>query len=401
MKILFISAFNLTTNPRISKELKYAINLNYTCDFIGIDLGGWSAKIDKKIIPSLNARKLTFLPITRKNFFNWLVWAFLEKLACSLSIIFKNSLWLNALAHSRRSIILWNFIRKQKQHYDLIIAHTLPSLYPAYKLSKIKKIPFIFDVEDYHPGEKCSRQEQQRRKFLMSKLLPYANFITCASEMICEYTLKLIPNFNKNKTQTVYNSFAQEEFTLYISQKTNIQFVWFSQNIASNRGLELILPALYKYKHIVNLTLIGNLYQDFYNNFLAKYSEILTIKQPMPQTELNKEICKYDIGLALELNQSDFNRSICLTNKIFAYAQAGLYILATNTPAQERFISQHPILGITTKQNSIEIEKIIKLIINNKDNIIKQKPKRFRYAKKLSWDKEKQKISQIWKSFDS
>jgi len=324
------------------------------------------------------------------------VWAFLEKLARSLSIIFKNSLWLNALAHSRRSIILWNFIRKQKQHYDLIIAHTLPSLYPAYKLSKIKKIPFIFDVEDYHPGEKCSRQEQQRRKFLMSKLLPYANFITCASEMICEYTLKLIPNFNKNKTQTVYNSFAQEEFTLYISQKTNIQFVWFSQNIASNRGLELILPALYKYKHIVNLTLIGNLYQDFYNNFLAKYSEILTIKQPMPQTELNKEICKYDIGLALELNQSDFNRSICLTNKIFAYAQAGLYILATNTPAQERFISQHPILGITTKQNSNDIEKKIKLVINNKDNILKQKTKRFRYAKKLSWENESKKLNKIW-----
>ncbi len=397
MKILFISAFNLTTNPRLRKELLFAISQGHTVDLIGIDLGGWSARIDRQLIPDIKARKMVFLPVTRENFLQWMIWSVAEKSARLFWHAAKKNLFTNTLVHSRRSIILWNYLRRFKPDYDLVIAHTLPALYPAWRFSTKHKLPFIFDMEDYYPGERCSAKEQNRRQFLLTRLLPSADFITCASPMICEHTLRLIPDYPADRTVVINNSFPSSDFELKHSQQDKVQFVWFSQNIAAGRGLELIVPVVYQLRDRVHLTIIGNLYSDFYHDFLAKYQEALTIKPPMPEPDLNRFLCEFDIGLAMELNTADFNRQICLTNKIFAYSQAGLYVLATDTPAQKDFISQHKILGMVTGQSQDQILAAVKEIINQKQKIRKQKHLRFEYARThLAWEKETEKLKQIW-----
>jgi hypothetical protein len=179
MKILFISAFNLTTNPRLRKELEFALSQGHTVDFVGIDLGGWSAEIDRQIIPSLKGRKMTFLPVTREKPLRWLWWSLAEKSARMVWRAAKESLYITSLAHSRRSIMLWNYLRTLRPDYDLIIAHTLPTLYPAWRYARRHNLPFIFDMEDYYPGELCSDTERQRREFLLRKLLPSAAFNMC------------------------------------------------------------------------------------------------------------------------------------------------------------------------------------------------------------------------------
>ena len=111
------------------------------------------------------------------------------------------------------------------------------------------------------------------------------------------------------------------------------------------------------------------------------------------------ELCKYDVGLALELNSADFNRQICLTNKIFAYAQAGLFILATDTPAQKHFINENEILGTVAPQTHGGMNIALQDIINNIGHIRSQKKQRFTYAQRLSWDKGKEKLRRIWALF--
>jgi hypothetical protein len=100
--------------------------------------------------------------------------------------------------------------------------------------------------------------------------------------------------------------------------------------------------------------------------------------------------------LAIEQKASDFNRDICLTNKIFAYAQAGLYILATNSSAQKLFMEAHVGLGIVSVQNIGEMENTIKYLIENIETIRKEKQVRYEYAKKLGWESESQKLAAIW-----
>ena len=71
-KILFISSANLTTNPRLQKELKLAVNQGYEVDFVGFFSDNWSDRVDEKIIKNINAN-FSYISATRKPFFKWFV----------------------------------------------------------------------------------------------------------------------------------------------------------------------------------------------------------------------------------------------------------------------------------------------------------------------------------------
>jgi glycosyltransferase involved in cell wall biosynthesis len=397
-KILFLSSTNLTSNPRLQKELKFALEQGHSVHFVGFDLDNWSQKTDAEIIKTLNA-DFTYIPVTRKNIKNWLIPSLIEKAARTLSPFFSNKLALNAFAHSKRSYLLSKFLKKHKQKYDLIAAHTLPTLFPAYQLARKQNIPFIFDIEDYHPGEAVSdKHEVARREFLMKKLLPKADFLTYASPLIGKESLKLLNNYPDSQHGLINNCFAQSEFQFKENQSEKLKFVWFSQNIAAGRGLELVIPALFRFKDKIELHLIGHLYQNFYEEYLAQYSEILNIHKPLPQKELNLKLAEFDVGLAIELNTADFNRQICLTNKIWAYFQSGLYILATDTPAQKQFLEQKNKIGLISRQNISSFEVKIETIIKSIKTIRQGKEQSFRYARKFAWENEKKKLASIWKN---
>lgn len=396
-KLLFVSSANLTVNPRLLKELRYAVELGYEVDFVGFNLGNWSDEIDKELVKNIKAN-FHYIPITRKPFLSWFFSSVLEKISKKIYPFFKNSLKLNAYAHSKRSILLNKYIKKNKKKYDLIIAHTLPSLYPAFMYSKKTKTNFTFDIEDYHPGENSSDKiEKSRRELLMKTMLPQASFVTYAAPLIGEQSLKLCNNTVENH-KLINNCFSEKEFQFKENNSEKIKFVWFSQNIAARRGLELILPALEKYKEKVELHLIGNLYQNFYHDYLSEFAEIIKIHAPLSQKELNLKLSEFDIGLAIELNTADFNRQICLTNKIWAYLQSGLYILATNTPAQIDFLKKFRNHGFVSKQDELSFEKGIENIISNIESIRTNKKLRFDNSKENAWEFEKLKLNTFWEN---
>ncbi len=383
-KLLFLSSTNLTTNPRLLKELRYAESLGYKCDFIGFDLENWSQDIDNEIIKNINS-DLKYIKITRNHKKNWIISTIIEKVSQKLLFIFINSLKLNSYAHSKRSFLLLKELKNNKQKYDLIIAHTLPTLYPAYKFSRRTNTPFSFDVEDYHPGETCSKQEKRRCEFLMKNLLPKASYVTYASPLIGEKVVELCSNKIKNH-RLINNCFSEAEFTHKDNNSPKIKFVWFSQNIAHGRGLELILPALMPLKARVELHLIGNLYADFERDTLSKYSAIINLHKPLPQKELNLKLSEFDIGLAIE-PAKDLNNTIAVSNKIWAYLQSGVYILATDTPAQTQFMKAHLNCGLVASHDAKSMETAVNEIINNIKIIRQQKIHRYNYAKKYSWEK--------------
>jgi glycosyltransferase involved in cell wall biosynthesis len=395
-KILFITTTSLSTNPRLLKELYLTIKMGVDVEVICFKLGNWSDKTDLEHIKNLGNVKVHFLSAGKKPMLAWLTSTIIWKACNFFYTLLSNNIKINAFAHNKRTWLIGNFLKKNKAQYQLLIAHNLGALFPAWQYSKKHNIPFVFDIEDYHPGESCSPAEKKRREFLMKKLLPKAVYITYASPLISEYSLKLLKENEIPVHFLVNNCFSRKEFELHENNTEKVQLVWFSQNIAAGRGLELVLPVLYKFKDKVQVNLVGNLYQQFYNNFLVQYADMLKIAEPMPQPILNRFICQFDIGLAIELKTADFNREICLTNKLFAYAQAGLYILATDTSAQKQFSSEHKDFVMVSAQNPVEIEKSIVYIIENIDKIRKEKKSRFEYAQNLSWENESQKLVEIW-----
>ncbi len=454
-KLLFITTTNLTTNPRLLKELKLASENGHECTFIGFKLGNWSDGTEQEHLKLLAPVKPIYLSATKDSFNNWLLSTIVWKFSIFFNKLFIKSLC--AYAHNKRTWQLVLKLKRIKSDYDLIIGHNLGALYPAIRFAKKHNIPFAFDIEDYHPGEKCSPAEKHRREFLMQKLLPKATYISYASPLIGEHSLALISkagidtskldSFKYMATSTkcisrtvcdtgfpdeietpigvklpdnflVNNSFSQNEFQLIENSSEKIRFVWFSQNITWGRGLEQMIPALSKFREKIDLYLIGNKRLDFHEKFLKNYDDFINYIEPLPQKELNLKLSQFDIGLAIEISNVDLNKEIALSNKIFAYTQAGLFVLATDTSAQKRFIEEHnPCIlnsdydqtitgrssrveisgiGLLTPQSSEEMEKAIEIIINGIGDIRASKKMRFEYAKQLAWEIEGLKLSSTW-----
>jgi hypothetical protein len=398
--ILFITTANLTTNPRLLKELKY-FSENYQCSFLGFELGNWSDEIDLENREKLGDVQYHYLSATRSPFFPWFWATLINNVARAFYSFFGESLWINAYASDKRAFQLHCNLRKLKAKYDLVMAHNLGALYPAWKFSKKNRIPFIFDIEDYHPGEKSGgapAHEQMRRELLMMKLLPDAALVTYASPLIGAHSLKLVGEGKVNKHLLINNSFHSSEFkTKQSSLSPKLKFVWFSQNIDRGRGLEDMLSLLDEFSEQVELHLIGNARIQFTTEYL-KHRKYLKLHSPMPQPELHALLSSFDVGLALENKDQDFNRDICLTNKIWAYFQSGLYILATETQAQRQFLSQKPWAGEIMGKD--EKKKRLSWLIENKEQIRKHSQNRFEKAKSYAWEQEgailNEEISQLF-----
>ncbi len=396
MRILFITTSNLSSNPRLVKEIRLALSKKYKIVVVLFDLKQWTTELEKLYQKEFKDVELIYLPVSRQNLISWLQLSIVHIAAKKFYRYFPLSLKLAAVASNKRSFSLVKKLKNLCCNIDLIVAHNLGALYPAFQISKKLKVPFAFDVEDYHPGEVIkvdTANEVERRRYLMQKLFLKANYVTAASPLIAEEVEKLC----KVPVTTVNNSFYSSEFSLVSStfSKKRVNLVWFSQNINQGRGLELLLPALDHFSDKVNLTLIGHLNPEFAKAYLTGRNYVV-IKAPLSQMDLHQELSNYDIGLALELEAADFNRNIALTNKIFAYKQAGLYILATDTKAQLAFMERYKDDGAVTEQTVGALKRTVGFIIENIESIRASKLNRFEQAKEIAFETEAQKLVALW-----
>lgn len=416
--ILFITISNLANNPRLFKEVCLALDNKLSVTIIQFSLGNWSDIKTESLIEELNTHykssnvTVNTLDGTRSSKVKWLFYGLLEKLYRIISPILGNSLQTASFAHSKRSAQIIHFLNKKEWHFNLISGHNLGALYPAAYLSHKTETPFGFDVEDYHP-EECigddAVNEKKRRIFLMQKLLPKAGFFTSASPLIGEYTVRLVGN-KKNHT-VILNTFPRNEFELNINNFHSndvLRFVWFSQNIALGRGLEQFFDGLNywlkgKPNAKISITLIGNIYEDFQKYINEKFAEkelknqiLIEHIAPLTQKELHKKLSEFDVGIASEQTSSDFNREICLTNKIIAYAQAGLYILATDTKAQIEFLKKYNGIGVFNNSEPESFALSLDYIWENKIDIIANRSERLQDTAGLNWENESKALLETW-----
>lgn len=434
-RILYILSGNLSTTPRALQSISETLK-NCKITIIGVNRNSQWSNLDHLLVQKQHLDYNT-VSLGRDYFFIWLFAGLLYKVCAFMYPLFKNSITASAYSSSKVHILLWNRLKKETANYDLIIGHSGSSLFPVWKYAKRHHIPFIFDVEDYHPGEQINfdaSNEKHRREFLLQKLLPDAACVTVASPLIGERIKALVGKGNIKNMVVINNCFPADEFEFITSrikgenlnrndnefglgtnifkssnfQIDKIHFVWFSQNIAANRGLEFIIPALAKVSDQVHLHLIGNLYPGFNQDWVKPNREFITSYPPMPQKELNRFICQFDVGLAFELPTADENRQICLTNKIWAYMQAGLYILATDTPAQVGFMNEHLGHGLICEIDETErrigatindpVSEAVVKILNSIETIRMEKKERFERAKEYSWEKENEKLQWMWET---
>lgn len=388
--VLLITSSNLASNPRCLKEVQLLSSMNIKTSVVAFEFHNWTREKERMINNELKQVNFYYIDATKDNFLLWFFSTLIEKVCRSISSLFAGNIYLSTLAINKRSWLLLRWIKNWEEQPDLIIAHNPAAFYSAWVLSKKIKKPFAIDIEDYHPGEGNNKKEQKNVMRIMKFILPRASYVSYASPLIKKYTDNFLAE-KKSYGFVINNCFPDNEFKspLKQDQKEKLQLVWFSQYIDYGRGLEKVLPALDLFKDELTLTLIGDSRPYFYEKEIRHRNYIIS-KPTMPQKELHVSLNKFDVGLAIEEKSANLNRDICLTNKIWAYFQAGLYILASKTKSQELFINDHKEHGVCIILEKQWIEKQIDTILKNIDMIRSGSQQRFQNAKLYSWENESQ-----------
>lgn len=394
-KILFLSTHNLTTNPRLVKEINLALKNKYQAEIICFEFRNWSYKINQQIKNELELAGATIQIIEagRKPFFNWLIAGITEKIARLFSYFLPLSNSLLANAVSRRSCLLISRLQFVK-NADIVVGHNPGALWATVVAGKKFKSKTGFDVEDYHPGEGNDKHLQNLTRKLMTELLPKMDYVSFAAPLIFQQVKKDLHVAPINWF-TVLNYFPASDFIEPANLNEGlVKMVWFSQNITADRGLELILPFMKRTAGVVELHLIGNLTVDFYKNYLKDFSNII-IHAPMKQNELHQTLEQFDIGLALE-PAKDINNELAISNKMLSCLQAGLFVLATNTPAQEAYLEEYPDHGLCFDYKTNNSEAVLKKMINKINSIRAQKSKRFKKFENRNWEYASLELLNAW-----
>lgn len=399
-QIVLITTGQPSSNPRIVKEAISLSEIGYEVTVIYNFWVSWALNYDKKIIeenPKIHWFEVGGNPINKK--YSYYYTRIRHKIYKEI-YRFNPGLLSSALRSEARCYkeLLKKAISLKA---DLYVAHNLAALGVAANAAKATGSKFGFDAEDFHRGQvSINSLEYFRIKLMEDKFIPDAIYITAASPLISEQYEIL---YHK-KAYLINNVFSIK----YLSNQTKevklpISLFWFSQTVGKERGLEDIILALRKFTaKDYTLTILGKSdYQirDYLNTLLESEIENkvrISFIDPLDPEKIFKLAAQHDIGLAIEVPE-EFNRQICLTNKIFTYLLAGNAILFSETSAQNEFLKKNPQIGSIYKSKDIsKLVSILKYYLDDLNKLNYKKNASLNLAKEVyNWENEQESYRSI------
>lgn len=438
MKICIVTSKHVSYNPRVVKEADALSSAGHDVTVVTVCNNSAQALLDESILATRAWRLFTVK--YRKQ-------AIIEKCRW-LRLSIRQRLFEKFI--SRIALGFGIAERAQGREYpelrrlacsvmaDLYIAHHVETLGAAYAAARKHRARFAFDAEDFHSGmfntsgeqvraenptemvrrllvsaeSRPMSQEQNRIKYLERKYLPRCNHRTAASDGIADaYAL----TYNIPRPTTILNVFPLEKPSVRSGATTDAGFhssaitphslsfrlYWYSQVIGPGRGLEDAVHSLALLKRPCELHLRGTAFPNFVQRLTALAASLgvqdrLFIHPPSPPDNLIREAACYDIGLALE-NSVELNRLICVTNKIFTYMNAGLAIIATDTPGQQGIMARVPYVGQVCKMNDAVslAASIDSLTVDPERLATARKASRLAAEERFNWEMEQRKFLEV------
>lgn len=392
-KILFVTTSNLATNPRLVKEVALALSLQMEVTVVAFRFQNWSHALNEDIKKRWGtAVHCIEISGDRNPFGDWL-YSTIGQYLCSFALrCGLATTFMLSQALQKRTVLLQKTLKKLNgASFDIAIAHNPGAFYPTAQWAKKNKVALGIDVEDYHPGEYTEATMAAKYVQLMKATLPQATYISYAALPIGEQVIR-DTNY-KGRSFEIVNAFPSDEFLPskppLQNNSNKIQLVWFSQHIGKGRGLDDLL-AHWKQMDTAHLQLhlIGAITPD-YKAMIDQLPNI-DLHEPMTQPKLHQFLLQCDVGLAIEDNKANYNRELCITNKIIAYYQAGLATIATNTIGQQSFFDRYSPKGVLIKP-----EQLMEVILQLKqgEGILS---KHNTAPNNLCWEKEQKKLQTVW-----
>jgi len=300
------------------------------------------------------------------------------------------------------------FFRLLIGKYDLLVSNDLDTLLPNFLVSRIKKIPLVYDSHEYFTG----LPELKGRNFVKavwkhieSFCFPRLKHVITVSEPIAEiysneYGVKpaVIKNFSPLSSEI--KAVSRKE--LGIPENCFVVIIQGS-GINIDKGGEELIDAVVLTE---NLFLIVAGSGDVVPALKKKVSEFnldnrVTFTGTLPWNELISYTKAADAGMVLE-KDTNLNYHFSLPNKFFDYITAGIPVISSNLPLVSELIIRYNCGIILPEVTPEEISEAVRMLSGNKILHKQLKNNSVIASYELNWEKESEKVKIFYsKLFDN
>ncbi|HNS12676.1 MAG TPA: glycosyltransferase [Bacteroidia bacterium] len=278
---------------------------------------------------------------------------------------------------------------------DLLIANDLDTLAANYMLSRIKRVPLVYDSHEYFTGVPELQTRPNIRavwKWMERRILPKLKYMYTVNESIAslyknEYGINsgVIRNLPYRHVMVPENH-SRKDLGLPIDKK---MLLFQGAGINIQRGAEEILETM-QYLDDCFLVFVGG--GDVIET-LKKKTIALDLGRKvfffpkMPMDELRRITGLADLGLSLD-KDTNINYRYSLPNKIFDYIQACVPVFASDLPEIRKVIEHYNIGKLISSHDPQVLASEIKDFFNDSARLALWKENLKFAAEELCWEKE-------------
>jgi len=287
---------------------------------------------------------------------------------------------------------------------DLLLANDLDTLPANYLVSRIKRIPLVYDSHEYFTGV----PELQNRKivkgiwkWIEKRIFPNLKYIYTVNQSIAdlykeEYNkdVKVVRNLSPGWKPVNKPSRSK----LGIPEGKRILILQGS-GINIERGAEEAVEAMLYIENAI-LLIIGE--GDVIDQLKKSADQmdlsgkILFINK-MPYAKLLEYTSLGDVGLTLD-KDTNLNYRYSLPNKLFDYIQARVPVLASKLVEVEKIIRNYEIGELIDSHEPKHIAEKLNFMLDSEDKRREWKRNLEQAAEELCWENEEKKLIEIFES---
>jgi len=281
---------------------------------------------------------------------------------------------------------------------DLLVSNDLDTLLPNYLVSRLKRIPLVYDSHEYFT-EVPELQNRPSVKKVWQKIeafiFPKLSHIITVNDSIAR-----LYKDRYGKAVTVIRNVPEKQDAVEPMNHSSAGIpdghaivIFQGSGINIHRGAEEALEAM-QYLEKVTLLFVGggDVVEDLKRAAKEKglTDKVVFIPRQSPR-ELRKYTAMATLGLSLD-KDTNINYRFSLPNKLFDYIHAGIPVLASPLPEVQKIVNDYQVGLVAENHNPLHLADCIRFMLSDPERLLKWKENLKLAALQLCWEHEKKKM---------
>lgn len=294
---------------------------------------------------------------------------------------------------------------------DLLWSNDLDTLLPNYLVSRIRRIPLVYDSHEYfcHVPELLHRPAVRNFWLMIERsIFPKLMHVVTVNDSIADQYNKEY----KKRPIVIRNMSSRERASKALQTLTSREHLGLPSagaililqgtGININRGAEEAILAMQFVKDATLVFIGGGDAWDYLRQFAIDQGlqDRVLFFQRQPYEIMLQYTAHADLGLSLDKPDNP-NYIFSLPNKIFDYLQAGIPTLASDLPEVRAVVEGYGIGAIVEDHDPKKIAEAINLMLEDERAQIQRKLAIQSAQKVLSWENESKKLDTLIHAVES